>query len=123
WRQRGATPQGGLLITWGVSIAVVKPGTNEVIERFPLSVGHDEGGSWDYVRTYMQAGRNALPPVEAFNDPNAVSPMNLALRLAPKVDWPTAIDRESRSGPEINADNPQIMPRGRKNDANEKPTP
>lgn len=98
WRQRGATAQGGLLITWGVSIAVVKPGTNEVIERFPLSVGHDEGGSWDYVRTYMQVGRNALPLVEAFNDPNEVSPMNLALRFAPKVEWPTAIDLESRSG-------------------------
>jgi len=30
WRQRGATAQGGLIFTWGVSIAVVKPGTNQV---------------------------------------------------------------------------------------------
>ena len=98
WRQRGATPQGGLLITWGVSIAVVKPGTNDVIDRFPLSVGQDEGSSWDYVRAYMQVGPEALPPVEAFNDPNEVSPLNLALRFAPKVEWPAAIDLESRSG-------------------------
>jgi len=98
WRQRGFTPQGGLIITWGVSIAVVKPGTNEVIDRFPLSVGQDEGSSWDYVRAYMQLGPDALPPVGEFNDPNEVPPMNLALRFAPKVEWPAAIDLESRSG-------------------------
>jgi hypothetical protein len=99
WRQRGFTPQGGLIITWGVSIAVVKPGTNEVIARFPLSVGQDEGSSWDFVRAYMQLGPQALPPVEEFNDPNKVPPLNLALRFAPKVVWPAAIDLESRSGP------------------------
>lgn len=99
WRQRGFTPQGGLIITWGVSIAVVKPGTNEVIARFPLSVGQDEGSSWDFVRAYMQLGPQALPPVEEFNDPNKVPPLNLALRFAPKVVWPAAMDLESRSGP------------------------
>jgi len=97
WRQRGATAQGGLLITWGVSIAVVKPGTNEVIDRFPLSVGQDEGSSWDYVRAYMQLGPQALPPVEELHDPNEVPPLNLALRLAPKVQWPAEMDAESRS--------------------------
>jgi len=97
WRQRGFTPQGGLLITWGVSIAVVKPGTNEVIDRFPLSVGQDEGSSWDYVRVYMQLGPQALPPVEELHDPNEVPPLNLALRLAPKVQWPAEMDAESRS--------------------------
>ncbi|MDX3984129.1 MAG: hypothetical protein QHC88_02640 [Achromobacter sp.] len=98
WRQRGATAQGGLIFTWGVSIAVVKPGTNQVIDRFPLSVGQDEGSSWDYVRAYMQHGPNALPPVDTFNDPDEVPPYNLALRLAPKVRWPAEIDAESRSG-------------------------
>lgn len=99
WRQRGATGQGGLIFTWGVSIAVVKPGTNQVIDRFPLSVCQDEGSSWDYVRTYMQHGPDALPPIEKLNDPNDVPPHNLALRLAPKVEWPAAMDVESRSGP------------------------
>lgn len=99
WRQRGATGQGGLIFTWGVSIAVVKPGTNQVIDRFPLSVCQDEGSSWDYVRTYMQHGPDALPPIEKLNDPNDVPPHNLALRLAPKVKWPAAMDMESRSGP------------------------
>ena len=99
WRQRGATAQGGLIFTWGVSIAVVKPGTNQVIDRFPLSVGQDEGSSWDYVRAYMQHGTDALPPVETFNDPDQVPPYNLALRLAPKVRWPAQIDAESRSAP------------------------
>lgn len=99
WRQRGATGQGGLIFTWGVSIAVVKPGTNLVIDRFPLSVGQDEGSSWDYVRAYMQHGPSALPPVETLNDPDEVPPYNLALRLAPKVRWPAQMDAESRSGP------------------------
>lgn len=99
WRQRGATAQGGLIFTWGVSIAVVKPGTNQVIDRFPLSVGQDEGSSWDYVRAYMQHGPDALPPVDTFNDPDEVPPYNLALRLAPKVRWPAQIDAESRSAP------------------------
>jgi len=99
WRRRAFTPQGGLIITWGVSIAVVKPDTNVVITRFPLTVCQDEGSSWDYVRTYMQHGPDALPPIEKFNDPNDVPPHNLALRLAPKVKWPAAMDVESRSGP------------------------
>ncbi|WP_223264962.1 DUF6708 domain-containing protein [Achromobacter spanius] len=97
WRQRGATGQGGLIITWGVSIAVVKPGTNQVIDRFPLSVGQDEGSSWDYVRAYMQYGPGALPAVETFNDPNKAPPCNLALRLAPRVQWPADMDAESRT--------------------------
>lgn len=106
WRQRGATAQGGLIITWGVSIAVIKPGTNEVIDRFPLSVGQDEGSSWDYVCAYMQHGPEALPPVERFNDPNEVPSYNLALRLAPRVHWPEQMDAESRSGPE---DSPAVV--------------
>ncbi|WP_454669214.1 DUF6708 domain-containing protein [Achromobacter kerstersii] len=99
WRQRGFTPQGGLIITWGVSIAVVMPGTNQVISRFPLTVCQDEGSSWDYVRTYMQQGPDALPVVEQCKDPNDVLPHNLALSLAPKVRWPAQMDAESRSGP------------------------
>lgn len=98
WRQRGFTPHGGLIISWGISIAVVKPGTNLVIDRFPLSVGEDEGSLWDYVRTYMQLGPDALPQVKTSRDPNAVSGYNLALRLAPKVQWPAEMDAESRSG-------------------------
>lgn len=106
WRQRAFTPQGGLIIAWGVSIAVVKSNTNEVINRFPLSVGQDEGSSWDYVRTYMQHGPAALPPIDTVNDPNEVPSYSLALRLAPRVCWPEQMDAESRSGPE---DSPAVV--------------
>jgi len=101
WEQWGATSGGGLMIKWGVSIAIVKPNTNDVIERFHLSTyNQDLDNIWAYVCTYMQQGPQALPPcdIEA-RDANDVPAYNLALRWAPRVEWPEAMDRESRSAP------------------------
>jgi len=101
WEQWGASSSGTLMIKWGVSIAIVKPGTNEVIERFPLSTyNKDLDNLWAYVCTYMQQGPDALPPCDIEpRDANDVPPYNLALRWAPMVEWPEAMDIESRSAP------------------------
>jgi len=99
WEQWGATSGGGLMIKWGVSIAIVKPNTNDVIERFHLSTyNHDLDNVWAYVCTYMQQGPQALPPCNIEpRDANDVPAYNLALRWAPRVEWPEAMDWESRS--------------------------
>jgi hypothetical protein len=99
WEQWGATSGGGLMIKWGVSIAIVKPGTNDVIERFHLSTyNHDLDNVWAYVCTYMQQGPQALPPCDIEpRDANDVPAYNLALRWAPRVEWPEEMDLESRS--------------------------
>ncbi|WP_255593277.1 DUF6708 domain-containing protein [Achromobacter sp. ES-001] len=101
WEQWGASSSGTLMVTWGVSIAIVKPGTNEVIERFHLSTyNKDLDNLWAYVCTYMQLGPDALPPCDIEpRDANDVPPYNLALRWAPMVEWPEAMDIESRSAP------------------------
>ena len=101
WEQWGVTSGGGLIIKWGVSIAIVKPGTNDVIERFHLSTyNHDLDNLWAYVCTYMQQGPQALPPCDIEpRDANDVPAYNLALRWAPRVIWPEAMDLESRSAP------------------------
>jgi len=99
WEQWGVTSGGGLMIKWGVSLAIVKPGTNDVIERFHLSTyNHDLDNLWAYVCTYMQQGPQALPPCDIEpRDANDVPAYNLALRWAPRVEWPEAMDWESRS--------------------------
>ncbi|WP_241024573.1 DUF6708 domain-containing protein [Paraburkholderia sp. Ac-20340] len=101
WKVRAATANGGLIIKEGVSIAVVRPGTNEVIERFDLSTrAANTSNVWAYVCHYMQLGRQGLDPSEAEpHDANDVPPYNLALRLAPRVEWPADMDAESRSAP------------------------
>jgi len=101
WEQWGATSGGGLMIKWGVSIAIVKPNTHDVIERFHLSTyNQDLDNIWAYVCTYMQQGPQALPPCDIEpRDANDVPAYNLALRWAPRVEWPAAIDLESRSAP------------------------
>ncbi|MGV2865405.1 DUF6708 domain-containing protein [Achromobacter sp. AGC39] len=101
WEQWGATSGGSLMIKWGVSIAIVKPGTNEVIERIHLSTyNQDLDNLWAYVCTYMQQGPDALPPCDIEpRDANDVPAYNLALRWAPLVEWPEAMDIESRSAP------------------------
>lgn len=101
WEQWGASSSGTLMIKWGVSIAIVKPGTNEVIERFHLSTyNQDLDNLWAYVCTYMQLGPDALPPCDIEpRDANDVPAYNLALRWAPLVEWPEAMDIESRSAP------------------------
>ncbi|MBN3858023.1 hypothetical protein G3N59_32020 [Paraburkholderia sp. Ac-20340] len=101
WKVRAATANGGLIIKEGVSIAVVRPGTNEIIERFDLSTrAANTSNVWAYVCHYMQHGRQGLDPNEAEpHDANDVPPYNLALRLAPRVEWPADMDAESRSAP------------------------
>ncbi|WP_318531831.1 DUF6708 domain-containing protein, partial [Pseudomonas huaxiensis] len=34
WRRRHATAQGGIIFQCGVELSIVKPGTNQVIDRF-----------------------------------------------------------------------------------------
>lgn len=97
WKQRGATANGALIISEGVSLAVVKPGTNEVIDRFRLS-GAVQTALWAYVCTYMQKGPQALKPCDGpMRDANDT--VNPILMLAPKVQWPDAMDIESRTAP------------------------
>ncbi|WP_225740359.1 DUF6708 domain-containing protein [Burkholderia cepacia] len=101
WKVRGATAGGAPIIKEGVSIAVVKPGTDDVITRFALSsTSSNTTNLWAYVCSYMQNGIEGLVPDHARpRDPNDVAPYNLALRLAPKVEWPTDMDHESRTAP------------------------
>ncbi len=99
WLKRGAMAQGGLVIKGGVVLSIVKPGTNEVIDRFPLTTMGADEHAWAYICTYMQQGPDALPPPRPPKDHNDVSWCNIALLLAPKVKWPADMDRESRSAP------------------------
>ncbi|WP_242487371.1 MULTISPECIES: DUF6708 domain-containing protein [unclassified Pseudomonas] len=99
WKLRGATAQGALIIKWGVVLSIVEPGTNKVIDRFPLSTMGADEFAWAYICTYMQQGPSALPPPGPPHDHNDVPWYNLALRLAPKVKWPAEMDRESRTAP------------------------
>ncbi|BCF88762.1 DUF6708 domain-containing protein [Paraburkholderia largidicola] len=98
WRQRGATANGGYIVKAGVVLSVVKPGTNEVIDRFQLGAKAGGEAAWAYVCTYMQQGPQALPPSKRKpRDWNNEPTMNLARLLAPKVKWPEAMDVESRT--------------------------
>ncbi|PTX07960.1 hypothetical protein DBL07_04530 [Achromobacter mucicolens] len=101
WKVRGATAGGGLIIKEGVSIAVVKPGTNNVVARFQLNTdAANTSNFWAYVCAYMQHGIKGLDPDRAEpRDANDVAPYNIALRLAPRVQWPTDMDLESRTAP------------------------
>ncbi|MFW3898819.1 DUF6708 domain-containing protein [Pseudomonas bharatica] len=99
WLKRGATAQGGLVIKGGVMLSIVKPGTNEVIDRFSLTTMGADAHAWAYICTYMQQGPDALPPPGPPKDHNDVSWFNIALLLAPKVKWPANMDLESRTAP------------------------
>lgn len=99
WMQRGTTAQGALMIKWGVMLSIVEPGTNNVIDRFPLSTMDADEFAWAYICTYMQQGPAALPPPDPPQDHNAVPSYNIALRLAPKVEWPADMDLESKTAP------------------------
>jgi len=101
WKVRGATPGGGLIIKEGVSIAVVEPGTNKVVTRFHLNTdAANTSNFWAYVCSYMQNGIEGLDPDHAEpRDANDVAPYNIALRLAPRVQWPADMDLESRTAP------------------------
>ncbi len=97
WKLRGATANGALIINEGVSLAVVKPCSNEVLDRFYLS-GVEQTAWWAYICTYMQKGPEALKPCEAPMR-HANDTLNPLTRLAPKVRWPVAMDVESRTAP------------------------
>ena len=97
WLKRGATGH-GVVIKGGVVLSIVKPGTNEVIDRFPLTTMGADQHAWAYICTYMQQGPDALPPPGPPRDHNDVG-VNIALLLAPKVEWPADMDRESRTAP------------------------
>ena len=96
----GPMGTGGLIQT--VTLAVVKPGTNKVIERFHFAHGLQEGEMyWAMAQLFMQQGPHALStfpnPPRDWNNENVQ--FNLARRLAPKVQWPAEMDLESRTAP------------------------
>ena len=96
----GPMGTGGLIET--VSLAVVKPGTNKVIERFHFAHGIQQGETyWAMAQLFMQQGPQALPtfpnPPRDWNNEDVQ--FNLARRLAPKVQWPAEMDLESRTAP------------------------
>ncbi|MCU1732952.1 MULTISPECIES: DUF6708 domain-containing protein [unclassified Pseudomonas] len=97
WLKRGATSH-GVVIKGGVVLSIVKPGTNEVIDRFPLTTMGADEHAWAYICTYMQQGPDALPLPGPPKDHNDVD-FNIALLLAPKVKWPADMDLESRTAP------------------------
>ncbi|CAI3807248.1 hypothetical protein DBADOPDK_04448 [Pseudomonas sp. MM223] len=99
WSQTGALPNGGVIFKWGVMLSIVAPGTNNVIDRFHLSTMGADQHAWAYICTYMQEGPSALPPPGEPKDHNDVLWCEFALRLAPRVVWPAAMDLESRTAP------------------------
>ncbi|MDU9389341.1 DUF6708 domain-containing protein [Pseudomonas sp. zfem002] len=99
WSRRHFTAQGGIILQCGVELSIVKPGTNDVIDRFPLTAMGADEHAWAYVCTYMQQGPEALPPPGPPWDHNDVLWCNVAMLLAPKVEWPVEMDRESRTAP------------------------
>lgn len=99
WSQTGALPNGGLIFKWGVTLSIVAPGTNNVIDRFPLVTMGADQHAWAYICTYMQEGPSALPPPGEPKDHNDVLWCEFALRLAPRVEWPAEMDLESRTAP------------------------
>ncbi|WP_408980906.1 DUF6708 domain-containing protein [Pseudomonas sp. B21-009] len=96
----GPMGAGGLIET--ISLAVVEPGTNKVIDRFHFAHGIQQGEMyWALAQLFMQQGPQALPafprPPRDWNNEKVT--FNLARRLAPKVKWPEDIDLESRTAP------------------------
>ncbi|WP_405046212.1 MULTISPECIES: DUF6708 domain-containing protein [unclassified Pseudomonas] len=96
----GPMGSGGLIET--VTLAVVKPGTHQVIDRFHFAHEIQQGEMyWAMAQLFMQQGPHALPtfphPPRDWNNEDVT--FNLARRLAPKVRWPVEIDLESRSAP------------------------
>ena len=96
----GPMGSGGLIET--VTLAVVKPGTHHVIDRFHFAHEIQQGEMyWAMAQLFMQQGPQALPtfphPPRDWNNEDVT--FNLARRLAPKVRWPAEIDLESRTAP------------------------
>ncbi|WP_238349909.1 DUF6708 domain-containing protein [Pseudomonas sp. BW16M2] len=100
WRKQAVTLQGSHLVKTGIMLSIVEPGTNNVIDRFPLSNVYGEASIWSYICTYMQQGLSAVPPAPLNRDHNDLLWCQFAKRLAPEVKWPEAIDHESRTAPQ-----------------------
>lgn len=85
----------------GVNIAVVKPGTNQVIDRFFFGHSTVRVNYWKMAVAFMQSGPDVLPKFDRPpRDWNNEDPgLNIARRFAPKVQWPEAMDIESRTAP------------------------
>lgn len=81
-----------------ITLCALKPGTTEVVDRFPLVTGVFHGEDyWAMIRLYMQQGPEALPPFPYEPrdwDADPVCPW------APKVQWPADMDLESQTAPE-----------------------
>lgn len=91
---------GGLIES--VSLAILEPGTNRVLDRFLFAHGGQEAEMyWAMAQLFMQKGPDALPKFDRsprdWN--NEQHTFNLARRFAPKVKWPEAMDLESRTPP------------------------
>ncbi|WP_371263134.1 DUF6708 domain-containing protein [Pseudomonas sp. 250J] len=89
-----------------IVIAVRKTGTNEIIDRLFFSHDLEDGKQyWEIIRLFMQQGPDALPtfvrPPRDWDNDFELTPIR---RLAPRVQWPEAIDRESRTAPEPSTD-------------------
>jgi hypothetical protein len=96
----GPMGSGGLIET--VTLAVVKPGTHQVIDRFHFAHEIQQGEMyWAMAQLFMQQSPQALPtfPHQPRDWNNEDMTFNLARRLAPKVQWPAEIDLESRTAP------------------------
>ncbi|WP_241507402.1 DUF6708 domain-containing protein [Pseudomonas sp. AFG_SD02_1510_Pfu_092] len=94
-----APGHGGLIEN--VMLSVRNPETDEVIDRVFFTHDLYRGEAyWAIARLFMQQGPEALPqfihPPRDWNDDDGLSHMHC---LAPKVHWPAAIDRESRTAP------------------------
>lgn len=94
-------PMGNGGLIENVMLSVCKPGTQEVIDRLFLCDNIEQGKQyWALARLYMQDGYDALPdavrPVQGQKKGNGLNPLRY---LAPQVQWPAAIDIESRSAP------------------------
>ncbi|PVZ13957.1 hypothetical protein SAMN05660463_01547 [Pseudomonas sp. URIL14HWK12:I9] len=84
---------------YGITLSIVKPGTNEVIDRFRMTYNNASEDPWLYVHTYMEKGPDALPPFDTPRDPNELVWYSPFRRWAPKVKWPDDIDLESTTAP------------------------
>ena len=98
WRKSATTLQGSHIVKVGITLSIVEPGTNNVIDRFPLCFTDDES-IWAFICTYMQQGPDAVPTPPPGRDQNEVLEYEFIKRLGPKVKWPPDIDLESRTTP------------------------
>ncbi|WP_236409961.1 DUF6708 domain-containing protein [Pseudomonas sp. S31] len=84
-----------------IRISVRKPGTDEIIDRIFFTDDIEAGKQyWATARLFMHEGAEALPdfvhPPWDWNEGIHSNPFN---QRAPKVQWPTEMDLESRTAP------------------------